>query len=117
MTQPLGPYGPGDTHTIKHCFVMMYLHPDWLHHPSSIAVNELNQISFNGGHWHGEAAFACDGFWGGRWLMSFYTDNYYGPMLRNLFVQVRGTTCYLNIEPPHNSRYNAILMPCPADHF
>ena len=117
MTQPIQPYAPGNRHTIKHLFVMMYLHPDWIHHQSSIAVNELNQISYNGGAWHGEATFESDRFWGGRWVLNFYTDDWYAPMVLHLFVQVRGTTCYLNIESPSNCRYNAILMPSPADQF
>ena len=106
----------GSTFSCRHLFVLLYTDPQWIHDRSSLAINELNQISLDYGPWHGEAIFATDNFWGSRWHLQFRTPNSSGRMTNHLYVQVRGATVYLNIEySPAQSRYTSMLLPSPDD--
>ena len=42
---------------VKHRFVHMSLHPDWLAHPLQIDINQALMVSVNGGSWHGSAPY------------------------------------------------------------
>ena len=108
----------GSTFRCKHLFVLMYLHPDWIHDRSSIGSNELSQISLDYGPWHGAASYESDNFWGGRWHLQFATPNSDGRMTHHLFVQVRGGMVFLNLEYSRpQQRYTSMLLPSPDDQI
>ena len=106
------PYCAPDFTKLQSLFVLVYLHPEYLTYPSTIAINIYDQISFDGGKWHGQAIFEEDWFWGGRYTLWFYNHTYSYEWVEHFFYQIRGTHSYLHVSPI-NSRYNCMLIPQP----
>ena len=49
--------GGGIYDVVKHRFVHMCLHADWLHQPLQIDINRALVVSVHNGAWHGAAQY------------------------------------------------------------
>ena len=105
---------PPGVNTIKHQFVQMRLATPWVLKPATIAVNQLLQVSFDGGDWHGSAEYLYDEAGGGRWIMKYHYKAVLAQMKTVVFSSITGTDCFLNVQNT-DPAYNSILMPSPID--
>ena len=99
---------PGVDH-VKHQFVHLSLHPDWLVYRPTIAVNALLQISYEGSSWHGSAVYTCDEE-GGQWEMTFNFSADVTKMKVIVFKELKHTTSFLASDKK-NKGYNGMLIP------
>ena len=87
--------------------------PQWIDARDILAVNGYGQLSFNYGHWHGEAKYEWVNLIGGIWHMEFMTQGSRGEMTKHFYRQIRGSLIYLNQEEGEDSKYNSVLLPSP----
>ena len=93
---------------IKHSFVYVSTHPDWISTQAQIAVNDFLQVSHNDSAWHGSALYIVDGG-GAQWELTFHFDGNVNKMKTLVFKQIKHTTTFLHIND--NKSYNAMLIP------
>ena len=86
--------GPAGATTIKHQFVQLHLATPWILRPATIAVNELLQISFGGGDWHGSAEYLYDEAQGARWIMKYHYKAILAQMKTIVFTSITGIDCF-----------------------
>ena len=90
---------------------LMYTSWDYLLNPDFIAVNQEDQISYNGGPFHGNATFVDDAIYGGpAIILSFSSYFPTNPVQRYIFRTILGTHNWLH-RPPERPLYTCILMP------
>ena len=94
---------------VKHQFVHLSLHPDWITFRPTIAVNTFLQISYEGSSWHGSAVYTCDEE-GGQWEMTFNFKPDETKLKTIVFKELDHTTSSLHIDKK-NKGYNALLIP------
>ena len=93
---------------IKHQFLMLNLHPNWIALRPVLAVNKLLQISYNGSPWHGSAIYRVTAE-GAEWEMTFNYKADVDKMKTVLFTELKHTTTFLHLN--ENKGYNALLIP------
>ena len=94
---------------IKHQFVHLSLHPNWITLRPTIAVNTFLQISYEGSSWHGSAVYTCDEE-GGQWEMTFNFKADEAKFKTILFKELEHTTSFLHIDKKKKG-YNAMFIP------
>ena len=95
---------------VKHRFVHVRLAASWLSYPLNIDVNELLQVSVDGGDWHGTADFYKDGEGRGCWTLSFHYKANTTLMKTTVYQQIPGTSTYLAIESATSNQWNSMLV-------
>ena len=93
---------------VKHAFVHITMHRDWVKNPLQLRVSKRLEISVNGGPCHGSALYG-NATGKGRWILTFHynADMDYAKELT--FLQVPGTASYMNLQETAKS-YNAMLI-------
>ena len=94
---------------IKHQFVHLSLHPNWITLRPTIAVNKFLQISYDGSRWHGSACYTCTDE-GGQWEMTFNYKADVNKLKTVVFSELQHTTSFLHLNK-ENKGYNALLIP------
>ena len=97
---------------VKHSFVHVRLAADWLSHPwhLNLDVNELLQVSVDGGDWHGTADFYNDGDGRGCWKLSFHYNADTSLLKTTVYKQIQDTGTYLSIESKKSNQWNSMLI-------
>ena len=95
---------------VKHSFVHVRLAGNWLSSPLHLDVNELLQVSVDGGDWHGTADFYNDGEGRGCWTLSFHYKANTTLMKTTVYRQIPGTSTYLAIESATSNQWNSMLV-------
>ena len=94
---------------LKHPFVHLSLHPNWITLRPTIAVNRFLQISYDSSSLHGSAVYTCIEE-GGQWEMTFNYKADVDKMKTVLFSELQHTTSFLHLNT-ENKGYNALLTP------
>ena len=95
---------------VKHSFVHLRLAASWLTSPLHIDVNELLQVSCNGGNWHGSADFYIDDDNRSCWRLKFHWDADIRLMKTTEYKQIENTGTYLSIESGTSNQWNSMLV-------
>ena len=95
---------------VKHSFVHVRLAANWLSSPLHLDVNELLQVSVNGGDWHGTADFYNDGEGRGCWKLTFHYKADTSLMKTTVYHQIRDTSAYLSVESTTSNQWNSMLV-------
>jgi hypothetical protein len=93
---------------IKHSFVLISTHPDWISTQAQITVNDFLQISHNDSQWHGSALYSLDGG-GAQWELTFHFNGNVDKMKKLVFKQIKNTTSFMHLND--NRAYHAMLIP------
>ena len=93
---------------LKHKFVLMSLHPDWLKSPMSVDVHYNLMVSVNKGDWHGAAQYTHNKEVG-QWKLQFNYKADPNKLKTHVFKQIPGTESYLYANP-NNQNFNSILI-------
>ena len=91
---------------VKHRFVHVRLVASWLSYPLNIDVNELLQVSVDGGDWHGAADFYNDGDGRGRWKLSFHYKADTSLLKTTVYQRIEETGTCLSIESETSNQWN-----------
>jgi hypothetical protein len=80
---------------VKFYFTILHLHPDWIWMRPEIAVNDFQQISYDGGDWHGSASydFSDNGL---AWELTFHPRANSSLMKTFTFTRVPETEVFLS---------------------
>ena len=95
---------------VKHRFVHVRLAANWLSHPLNIDINELLQVSVDGGDWHGTADFYNDGDGRGCWKLSFHYKADTSLLKTTVYQQIQDTGTHLSIESKTSNQWNSMLI-------
>ena len=83
----------------------------WLRRPDTICVNSNDQVSYNGGPFHGEVDFInSDNPGGVGWILKFTSYGAYAQTQTYIFKPIVGTDAWLHVRHD-NEMYNCILIP------
>ena len=93
---------------VKHRCVHVHLAASWLTSPLHIDVNELLQVSCNGGDWQGTADFYIDGDGRSCWKLTFHYTADTSLMKTTEYKQIEATGTYLNLESHTSNQWNAM---------
>ena len=109
---PLGPhdYPPSvDCNVVKHQFVYVSLHPQWIDRRMFLDVNTLLQISVNGGAWHGSAIYTSHQD-GGLWSLAFNFKGDAARLKHVMLQQICHTSAFVHVDR-RDSNYSSMLFP------
>ena len=97
-----------DNDFVVHLFVLVSTDPIWSWMRPDVAVNHDGQISFDGGDWHGLAAYD---FTPGKtsWTMTFNARAQPDRMQTFVFERIEDTHAFICLVDER--RYNGILIP------
>ena len=107
------PMDVADANVIKHQYVMLNLHPNWITQRPVLAVNKFLQCSYNGSDWHGSAIYRATED-GEQWEFTFNWSGDMNKMKILLFEKLKDTDTFLHLNT-ENKGYNAILIPFLSD--
>ena len=95
---------------LKHRFVHVRLAASWLSYRLNIDVNELLQVSVDGGDWHGAADFYNDDDGRGCWKLSFHYKADTSLLKTTVYQRIQETGTYLSIESETSNHWNSMLI-------
>ena len=95
---------------VKHSFVHVRLAANWLSPPLHLDVNELLQVSVDGGDWHGAADFYNDGEGRGCWKLSFHYKADTSLLKTTVYQRIQEIGTYLSIESETSNQWNSMLI-------
>ena len=103
-----------DFQTVKHSFVYMHMHADWLDKPLHIDISNALMISVDGGDWNGAAVYTWHddgkdpGY--GQWELTFHHAADLQKMRTSVCKQIARTHAFIKKEDK-SPAYNSILIP------
>ena len=80
---------------VKYYFTILHLSPDWIWMRPEIAVNDFQQISYDGGDWHGSAAYYFKDNWP-AWELTFHPRANSSLMKTFTFTRIPETDVFLS---------------------
>ena len=95
---------------VKHRFVHVRLAASWLSYRLNIDVNELLQVSVDGGDWHGIGDFYNDDDGRGCWKLCFHYAADTSLMKTAVYQRIQEHDTYLSIESKTSNQWNSMLI-------